>query len=545
MSKKFLKIFGSGWVLLLFFCTSASAFFWNNATLVTINGQQWSIEDYQNWWQEWREPGMALPSSADDFIDWLLLADEAERMQLFEQPRYQQKVSTFLKVRSLMMLKQQEIDSNIVLSEAEIKAEYQREYAPLLKLRSLRFDHQEQCELFLAAAATGKSTTQILADPLLSLPDQGELAQLVQRPNQLPADIRRRYDEAGNARYLSAHEHNNAWFIIEIIEKTAGSDADLAQVREKIRYNLNKKKQRELTARLNTRLIEKFNVVIDHEAVQRIHLTGPDTEITDQAVITFPNMVISAQLLYENALSHYTKFGGAKRKDTSFEEIVQRILNDIVVQTVTTHEALQRHYEEKPPFQSVFFFYQRHRLIRELESILLHPKTTVSEQELLDAYQSNKPNYALAQRVTIATVDTSDARLAMQLKEQLRQGHDFQSVLRLLAPAGIENKNVAMAHLVPELQQLLNTLHTGQSEMLQIDDTFHFVRLIEAPKVEYHPLDEVRESLLSELTQQKFKDAKADLLRQLRQHSTISINPRNWRSCLEQLARIENQESRL
>lgn len=538
MSKIILKICLTTFLSLSIFCGSAAAFFWDDDTLVTIDEQSWTIQDYQSWWKEWKEKDMTLPETPDTFIDWILLSNEAEQMQLFDQPRYRQKINTFLKVRSLMMLKQEEVDSKISISEDDIAATYYQDYSPLLTLRSLQFNNKEQCDLFLAATAAGKTTEEVLNDSNLSLPSDGLADEIVQRPNQLPLSIRAMYDNANTkVGYLPAYQFNDSWFIIEIIGEEPGYDSDLGSVAENIEYTIRKQRQRELTGKLNMQLIEKFNVLIDTDIAQQVHIEGPDAEIAEQTVITFPNMKISAQLLYDNAISHYNRYGGQKMQNTTFEDIVQRVMNDIIAQTVTTLEALDRHYEEIEPFKSVFSFYQRHRLIRELEDQLIHPHTDLSEAEIVVGYESNKQNYAFPERVKFASVETKNERMALQLRDRLRQGDDFNTVLTPLSPTGIETKTLPTAHLIPELQQLVVKLRPGQSEMLQVDDKFHFIRLIESPKVEYQPLEKVRDQLTTELTQQKFDQTRSRLTDQLRQRSTITVNQRNWQSCIKQLTK--------
>lgn len=79
-----------------------NAWSWGEKPLVQINGEQFHPEDFINWWQNWQEKNQPVPETLDPFIDWQLLAKEAERMELYREPTYQQKVSVFLRVRSLM-----------------------------------------------------------------------------------------------------------------------------------------------------------------------------------------------------------------------------------------------------------------------------------------------------------------------------------------------------------------------------------------------------------------------------------------------------------
>jgi len=535
LSKICVRISLTTLICLLWMGSTSHALFWQDPPLVTINDQSWDRQDFLNWWQEWKEPGMEQPQSPDDFIDWILLSDEAEQMQLYDEPRFKQKVHTFLKVRSLMMLKNEEVDEKISVSDEEIDRIYHRDYTPLLKLRSIELDSEEQCAAFMQAVSQGLSSDEVLSDPALKLPQTGLSEPIVQRPNQLPPHVRTLYEQDPQTRYLPAYSYQDRWFILEIMQRDPGNDNDRANVAESISYTLRKDKQRELTGQLNMRLMEKYQVKMDEQGMKRIHEDGPEEDVAEAAMITFPDFTITGQILYKNALSHYQRFGGKEMKDTSFEEIVQRVANDIVAQSLTSMEALNRHYESKPPFQSVYFFYQRHRLIRELESKLILPYTKVSDEELSHYYNEHREDYAYPVRVRYASVETRNEKMALKLREDLRQGADFYQTLSPLSPAGIETKTTPLAHLIPEMQDLIDRLQPGQSDMLEVDGYFHFIRLIEEPKVDYKPFDQIRDALKVQLTQAKFSQRRAELVAQLRQRTTITVNQNQWQRCLNEL----------
>ncbi|MCF6188719.1 MAG: hypothetical protein L3J49_14745, partial [Desulfobulbaceae bacterium] len=86
---------------------------WGNSALVTIDGREYSGDDFRVWWENLREKDMVLPETPDPFVDWVLMFREAERMQLYQDPDYRKKVLTFLKARTLMLLKAEEVDSRI------------------------------------------------------------------------------------------------------------------------------------------------------------------------------------------------------------------------------------------------------------------------------------------------------------------------------------------------------------------------------------------------------------------------------------------------
>ena len=509
-------------------------FFWTEQPLVTIDGQDWSRADYQAWWRVWKESDDPVPETIDSYIDWLLLSDEAERMQLYEEPRYQQKIKTFLKVRSLMQLKQEEVDSKISLSPQEIEAVYQQEYTPLLTMRYVQLESQERCEEFLTKAEQGMTSEQVIAASE-DINSDALAAPILQRPNQLPDHIRTLYEATPQDRYLEPYEFKGQWFIIEIVERSPGNDQDLAIVENTIKTALAKKKQHELTSRLTQRLREKYRVSLDTTLVDKIHLEGPEEQIQDQPVIHFPDMDISAQVLYDNAIKHYRQFGGEKIKDRSFTDIVTRVANDIISQTLTTLEALNRHYEQREPFQSVFSFYQRHRLIRELESVLIVPKINVTEAQLRAYYTQHREEYASPERASYLAAETNNQKLAQQLNERLRHGESYESVVAELVPLGVEVKTTPMSHMVSEFADMVRKLPEGQAAMLELDGTSHFIKLVDSAHIDYAPYEAVKSRLEERLKEQQFTQIRQALVAQLRERASILVNEAQWQRCIHEL----------
>mgnify|MGYP000608738335 CR=1 FL=1 len=55
-------------LLVLGLSSPLHAFWGNSDVLVTVNGTEYSPADFQNWWREWREPGMDIPETPDPYI---------------------------------------------------------------------------------------------------------------------------------------------------------------------------------------------------------------------------------------------------------------------------------------------------------------------------------------------------------------------------------------------------------------------------------------------------------------------------------------------
>ena len=129
------------WILKIFFllCLSvlfcgvpqeASAFWFSGGEpLLKINDVAYTSSDFRVWWREWREPGSKLPKDMTPFVEWMLLVQEAREMELEDNREYRRKVDIFLKSRSLIMLKQEEVVSRLKEPEKEVLwLEYEKKY---------------------------------------------------------------------------------------------------------------------------------------------------------------------------------------------------------------------------------------------------------------------------------------------------------------------------------------------------------------------------------------------------------------------------------
>jgi len=511
--------------------------FGSDAPLLTINETSYQIDDYINWWHEWRESA-ELPQTADTYIDWLLLATEAQQMQLQDRQSYQDKVSTFLKVRSLMLLKKEEIDDKTTRADdAELHKIYLQDYAPRWQLRTISFKEHADLNMFLAAQANApdSSSEEILAS--IAVDEKARiLSSLVwQRPNNLPAQILTLLQQTKNSRFSAPYPWNNTWQIIEVIATEPASDADFAKLRANIADKNFKEQQAALTAKLMHQLREKYAVKIDQELLATIDNTGVADDQAQKVILELLDHKITAEQLYTAAKRQFDSYGSKQNQQAAFQRVLNQVLNGIISQNLTNIEALARNYQLRPPLKATFDFYCKHRLIRELEQQLIVPAADISEEQIKQAYQEHKQQFTGPSSVKIMRAETTDAQLAAQLREKMRQGEDFASIIALLGHQQPQVEQVALAHLSLPLQQQLKKMQKGEADMVTEDGTFTFVQLIQKEHQQNIALEEIKSALSTQLKQQAMQKKRQEIIQQLRQRSSIELNPQQWQKCLDQL----------
>ncbi len=536
------KFYLSMLLLLTLLCTAPTASAWNlwgnSEPLLTVNEQTYQCQDYLDWWREWREDDQP-PTSPDDYVNWLLLAGEAAQMQLQDQPSYQRKIATFLKVRSMMLFKKEEIDDKVITpDEKTLYNFYLESFTPHWQLRTVTFRTSEELDRFMAAytASPDSSTEEILASLSLTNDDYLLSSAVWDRPYHLPEKITTLLRAADTRRFSEPYPWRETWQVIEVLAAEPAADDDFTQLRPSLEQLHLKRQRTNLTAKLIEQLRKKYPIEIDQELLESIQYDGVPEEQAQQIVLKFLSFQVTAAELQNAAKQQYDSLAPQQKMKVPFSTTRQQVLEAIISQNLVDTEALERHYEQRPPLKSTFDFYRNHRLIRELERQIIQPEVqNVTAEAIREAYEKHKLQLSGPPLVEIIRGQTTDPDLAARLHAKLREGEDFSAIMAVLGNRNSKPEKLPLQHLIDPVQDVLKTLRPGQTAMVEDGENYIFIRLIKAPKQEIVAFDKVKQSLEDELKRGAFLQKKQDVIQQLRNRSTIEINQQQWQGCLETL----------
>ena len=536
------KFYLSMLLLLTLLCTAPTASAWNlwgnSEPLLTVNEQTYQCQDYLDWWHEWREDDQP-PTSPDDYVNWLLLAGEAAQMQLQDQPSYQRKIATFLKVRSMMLFKKEEIDDKVITpDEKTLYNFYLESFTPHWQLRTVTFRTSEELDRFMAAyaASPDSSTEEILVSLSLTNDDYLLSSAVWDRPYHLPEKITTLLRAADTRRFSEPYPWRETWQVIEVLAAEPAADDDFTQLRPSLEQLHLKRQRTNLTAKLIEQLRKKYPIEIDQELLESIQYDGVPEEQAQQIVLKFLSFQVTAAELQNAAKQQYDSLAPQQKMKVPFSTTRQQVLEAIISQNLVDTEALERHYEQRPPLKSTFDFYRNHRLIRELERQIIQPEVqNVTAEAIREAYEKHKLQLSGPPLVEIIRGQTTDPDLAARLHAKLREGEDFSAIMAVLGNRNSKPEKLPLQHLIDPVQDVLKTLRPGQTAMVEDGENYIFIRLIKAPKQEIVAFDKVKQSLEDELKRGAFLQKKQDVIQQLRNRSTIEINQQQWQGCLETL----------
>ncbi|PLX89819.1 MAG: hypothetical protein C0618_00415 [Desulfuromonas sp.] len=535
--------------LLLFFSVlalDAQAFFLGKGDVVAVvNEESLTIDDFANWWKEWEGPGMEVPESPDEYIDWVLMAQEANQMQLYENSSFQTKVDVFLKVQSLMMLRKEEITDKILdPADADLKKYYQGHYAPFLNLRMLALKTDEELTQVKDLIAQGKSLDEVArvtgyTDSERYAEETGEM-----RPLKIPEILREVALQLEPGQIGKPIDWKKATYFIELLSSREGTTEDFNSVKEKLLSTYRKSEDVRLTETLIDDLKIKYQVKVDQEVLQQITVDGVSEGATEKTAIKIGETEIKAEKLYQTALKQMrVQSAWTERAAELFQVSLDGVVIGAITQTLLGKESLDRKYQERPPLQSVFDFYWRNRLIKELEKELLHPLVSISDEYIQKEYEQHPENYSEdVDLVEAYIVDTKSEKLAAVLAERLKAGEDFATVMKVLEPTGLEAQQTPKAHLPEEVRDALETMVPGQSVgPVASQGKLKFVKLIGHLDRKVMPLADVRNLIRSQLYDRELARSRVEYLQRLRENSSIKINQSAWKKARGRI--LENADA--
>ena len=501
---------------------------WGPKTLVTINGQAYTTEDFDHWWINWKDKDTPFPDTPDPFIEWHLLAQEAERMELYTSPVYRHKVLTFLKARALMILKGEEVNSKIDVSDEALRKEYYKSYSPIWSLDIFFFKKMETAKDVSGRLASGRLSVQELVERAKKDREiayqSGKL-----RPMSLPKEWKPALMAMESKGSVSSPIPWGKNFVVLILKETKqGDEEDFERVKNAIKKRVWDREQARLTAELVERLKKKYHVRLDRALFEVLDPKDVPEEFMDKPLVTTDKGDISVKLflaLVKKELDFRKKY---HFKGESMQHLKERVLNGMISQTLISWESIERHYEERPPFKWVYRFYCQHRMIRELEKKLFEPQVKVTEEDVKKYYQDHIKEFTRPETVSIAVLE-DDKKLAEKIWGDITRGEDFFEAARKYYSRDVPVQKIPFNHLDPKVKEVVQHLAEGEvSPPFEVKGHAVLVKLVERTSATPLPLDHVKKEIEKRLREEIFRSIKKKYVEKLKAMSEIKVNEDVW-----------------
>lgn len=514
----------------LFSIRVEAAWAWGNRPLVVIDGQEYSDEDFAHWWEQWRDNDRQQPEGVTPFVDWLLIAREAEKMELYTTQEFQRKVEVFLKARALMALKYDEVDSKVTIDDATLRVTYEREYVPRRLVGTLEFATMAAAGKFLSqfgGQGVGVDRLRQMADganPSFTLHQSQWL-----RPLNTPKEWQLLLATAEAGRLLGPLPLGEKGILLHVVEIKPGEPADFAKKRDAVANDLRKRQEQVLTETLVRGLKTKYHVRIDDAVLTAIDLAAPEANDLAKIVIDSDRSKVTVGYFLDQCRkeSEVSKRPLGDR-DAQMER-KRQIANTMIANSLVDWEALDRHYEAKPPLQWAYQFYRQNRLVAELESRTVG-KEPLSEAEAMAYYQGHPEEFRHDEQVRVVLL-SGDEKAVRAVWTEALTGAD------LLKSAGDHGVQVAMEsttavpirHFSAPAQQALATLHAGDfSQPFADGGQTSVVKLVERVAGGSLSFAQVEKAAREKALLAKKAELRGELIKKLRSRSTVVVNDEVW-----------------
>jgi len=535
-------------VLLFMLLTASSVLAWNwpwtynkeknnNADiLVKINGKSYTTLDFKHWWDNWRDPNTPFPKTPDPFINWFLLTQEAQRMELYREPEYRHKVLVFLKVRSLLALKYYTVDSKIHITNEQVKKEYLTNYCPLWNIAIAFFKNKQDAQKAYKALLSGKLKFSSLTKNSKKLGLEFEYKEGWVRPISCPKRWKKVVENLKVGEISPPIPMGNGFIIIKLLQKKGPNKKDFKLLKDRIKFEMRKHQEDVLTNKLINKLKKRYKVKVDWKLLEVINLGKMPPKILDATLVSTSRGKVTVKTfinLLKKEISYRKSLHLGKEE---LEHMKLRILNDMLGQTLTMWYALDQHYERRPPLKWIYRFYCQNRLIKELEYKVLYPKVKVTDKDIETFYKKHIKQYTLPESVSIAVLMPESEKLANKIWNKICTGEDFFDVAKQFYPHGVKVRTFPIDHLVPKMRKLVTSLAIGEvSKPVYIRKHWMIVKLIKVIPSHPIPLDKVKDQIYQKIWGQKFKEVKSNYIKLLRSKSTIVIYPKVWKELVSEM----------
>jgi len=528
----------NGWILglcvalLLGFSARTAGAFFGKSYVVKVNDESFTKEDVLKWWRFWKEKGMKFPETAGPFVDWVLLSQEARAMGFEDDPSYKRKLRIFREVRGLLQLRYDEVDSKIDLNPDTLWEEYERNYVPRLRIFALVTDDPKEAEKWKAEIRDAKDF-QRLYEKLKAEKKAKDFKW--ERPVSIPEELKKPLLSAKSGDIIGPLKYKMWTYIFWVKERKEGDKEDYQKLHRRIAVKFKKRESARLTGELIERLKKKYPVHIDEEAIGKIGLDKLPDDLAKKKVLEIGDQSMTGEQ-FQAFLKKDVKLRvkkGRKPSEEDLKRLKRGIVNNTISQTLTTWEALNRHYE-KTKLKDIYEFYKRQRLVKELENKVLWPEVKVTDEDVKNYYQEHLKDYTRPARVEIAVIRTKDEKLIRKTYRRIHEGEDFFEVARDVMFHGVRPERRALKDLVPEMVTALRSMKPGDvSSIIRFKDWYAIVKLIRRYPEAAHPFKLVEKSIRKDLLRQRFLEARKAYLGKLKARSKIEVDEEAWKSIKE------------
>lgn len=546
------------------FCHSAGAALlsWGEQPLLKIDGEEYTETDFKNWWDNMREDDQPFPQSLDEYITWLLLAKEGERLGFNNDSDYRGSLQTYLKVLAILQLKNDEVDSKTDLSADALRKEYYARYVPEWHYQMIVCKDEKTAAALYSDLVAEKISVDDLGEvfrmqtasspesPAETDENAGEeklanyfgmadnLVAVMKNEKRSPQNtheiLREVFKTLKPGMYSQPFAFKNGFIIVKMLDIIEGDEKHFESARGSIKYNYRKMRQGKLTFDLVEKLKDKFKVTINQERLDALEPGLPESEYSDAALMSIDGREISEKevmaILNKNMQTNQQM--GVKDEDVLDKKKIIRGIDSIISQTVTTLEALDRHYEQQSPVKEMYEFKKSNMLVIKVEKQIRKEAKNISEEDLRAYYDSNlESEFTGPDMYRMALATGSEEDLQKIWLEVVVNGKKFMIVSDQILGWTPLVEQFPANELDEIVMENIKGLNKGDvSRPFPLKDGFAIIYMDAFKPFQAPAFDMIKELIKEKMVEKRYTDLRNEYLKNLRSKTTIEIDEKKWKT---------------
>lgn len=208
----------------------------------------------------------------------------------------------------------------------------------------------------------------------------------------------------------------------------------------------------------------------------------------------------------------------------------KELLEDMVLETLLFNEAKKRGLEKDKEVRELLEEAQKKVLISKLLNDEVENKSTVSDKDVEEYYNSHKDEFVLPERWKASHILLKTEAEAKAILDELSKGKSFEDLAKeksqdVSAKRGGDVGYFAKGQMVPEFEEAASKLEVGKlSPIVKTQFGYHIIKLADKKPSQTQELKDVSARIKNELLSKKRRDAFDKLVSSLKAKAKITMN---------------------